>query len=226
MTQQWQVKRVAIDFEWPIGQPWHGYINPWPSPVKCSICSGLGLNEAGINLYTTFRRWAPNLTKLELEVAKQSGMDEKDLIALRNRIWSSDNDLVRSYLVEIRARRRGVWGLCSLCKGKKLIPNPNPAVQQLYTVVNLFEEWQPVEPPRGKGWQLWQLNSNGGFPASPVFESDEALSKWCSIQFKTEFEKWLRWVSKDGSRIEPEKPTFKLQSENIKVFDQSKRGMA
>lgn len=40
-----ELKRVPIDFEWPIGQIWKGYINPFLSQ-KCECCDGSGLNHA------------------------------------------------------------------------------------------------------------------------------------------------------------------------------------
>lgn len=34
------------------------------------------------------------------------------------------------------------------------------------------------EPPEGPGYQLWENITEGG-PISPVFESMDALVKWC-----------------------------------------------
>ena len=39
------LKRVPIDFDWPINQIWKGYINPFRSQ-KCNPCDGTGLNPA------------------------------------------------------------------------------------------------------------------------------------------------------------------------------------
>ena len=39
------LKRVPIDFEWPMKQIWKGYINPFRSQ-KCNPCDGTGLNPA------------------------------------------------------------------------------------------------------------------------------------------------------------------------------------
>jgi len=40
-----ELKRVAIDFKWPIDQLWKGFINPFHSQ-KCKTCDGSGLNPA------------------------------------------------------------------------------------------------------------------------------------------------------------------------------------
>jgi hypothetical protein len=40
-----ELKRVPLDFKWPIGQIWKGFLNPYSSQ-KCRSCDGSGLNEA------------------------------------------------------------------------------------------------------------------------------------------------------------------------------------
>jgi len=179
MSSQWSVKRVPLDFDWPVGYVWHGYINPWPGPIDCEKCKGAGCNDETQKLYRNFRRWAPRITEEEANLAIKAGLSSKDIEHIRNRSWESllDDPLPRSYLTEIRAKITGVWGLCHACNGKQKVPNPNPAVQLLYADVNLFEEWKPIEPLKGEGWQLWQLREEGGFPASEVHKSDTDLAK-------------------------------------------------
>jgi hypothetical protein len=218
---QWSVKRVPLEFDWPVGYLWHGYINPWPPPIECEECKGTGLNDDCYKLYRNFRRWAPKLTESEVTLASQAGIGEKDIAKIRRRIWDEvDTSLIRAYLTEIRARAEGIWGLCSTCKGKQRLPNPNPAVQQLYLDVDLYEEWKPIEPPIGVGWQLWQVREDRGYPASVVFKSEVELAKWCAAHFRTPYSSLLRWVVKEGSRVPREPPEFKLQSENVTIFQQ------
>ena len=201
-------------------------MNPWPGPILCPLCRGTGLNEECTKLYETFRRWAFKLTKLELAAARQSGMDLGEVTKIQNRDWSADSSLIRSYLIEIRARRRGVWGLCKLCAGTQTIPNQNPSVQRLYEGVNLYEEWQPIEPPLGTAWQLWEFAPPDGRPVSPVFWSADLLARWCAINFKSDGAKWLRWISHEGKKQEPVKPVFQLQRERIFSMYEPKRGEA
>lgn len=226
MSQRWFLKRVPFEFDWPIGQVWHGYVNPWPGPIQCPLCRGTGLNEECTKLYLTFRKWACRLTKLELMSAKQSGMDLVEVTKLQNRVWSADSPLIRSYLIEIRARRRGIWGLCNLCAGTQVIPNQNPAVQHLYSGVNLYDEWQPIEPPSGEAWQLWEFEPPEGRPVSTTFWSADLLAKWCSVNFRSDEAKWLRWILHEGAKKEPLKPVFKLHRERLFSTIEPKRGEA
>ena len=221
MSSQWSVKRVPLDFDWPVGYLWHGYINPWPGPIDCVECKGTGLNDACHTLYRNFRRWAPRLTEEEMALALKAGIGDKELAQIRRRVWNEvDSPLIRAYLTEIRAKEEGIWGSCQVCKGKQRVPNPNPAVQQLYLDVDLYEEWKPVEPPRGNGWQLWQVREGKGCPASVVFKSEGELAKWCSGHFRTEYNSLLKWIVREGSLYVLEPPEFKLQSENVTIFPQ------
>lgn len=221
MSSQWSVKRVPVNFDWPIGYPWHGYTNPWPAPNDCDECGATGLNERSQNLYANFRRWAYKITPEEVELAVQGGISGKELSQIRRRDWVNvDTHTIRFTLTEIRAKRLGFWGVCGVCNGKQVVPNQNPAVRQLYKDVNLYEEWVPIEPPRGDGWQLWKFQDNTGYPVSPVVQNEGDLAKWCSIHFKSDYMSWLNWVSKEGSKKPPKPEEFKLHSENVVVFHQ------
>jgi hypothetical protein len=226
VSQRWFVKRVPFDFDWPVGQVWHGYVNPWPGPLSCPACSGTGLNEACVLLYQSFRKWACKLTRVEILAAKESGLDILEVEKIQKRVWAADTALIRSYLVEIRARRKGIWGICRVCSGTQVIPNQNPAVRQLYEGVNLYEEWQPIEPPYGEAWQLWEFAPPEGRPVSPVFWSDDLLAKWCAVNFRSDGNKWLQWISREGMKPEPLQPIFQLQSERIFPLTEPKRGEA
>ncbi|MDP3770914.1 MAG: hypothetical protein Q8R16_01280 [bacterium] len=48
------IKRVPLDFDWPIGEVWKGYRNPRKPPPKCARCDGSGLNPATLELDRTF----------------------------------------------------------------------------------------------------------------------------------------------------------------------------
>lgn len=212
------VKRVSPDFQWPIGEVWHGYINPWPGPVACPRCLTSGLNPMTKKLADTFRSWAPKLTIEEAAQLVEKGVDVTEIQRLRRRVRDSDTPTVRQLLVEIRAKRKGFWGLCSECDGDGFVPNPNPAVVTLYEGVNLFQEWEPTEPPFGSGWQLW--DDTDGYPVSPVFDTSEALAAWCFKRYKKpELKQWERWVRSFKNLTPSEiRPPFRLQSDHFKVF--------
>ncbi len=74
-------------------------------------------------------------------------------------------------LIETRAKRLGVYGLCEHCAGEGST-FPNEDMQQL------CENWQATEPPSGPGYQLWETVTEGS-PLSPVFPSRLGLAKWC-----------------------------------------------
>ena len=40
-----ELKRVPLDFTWPVGQIWKGFINPYRHQ-ECDVCDGSGLNDA------------------------------------------------------------------------------------------------------------------------------------------------------------------------------------
>lgn len=49
-----EVKRVAIDFDWPMKAHWYGY-QPWFRPPKCEACDGLGYNPTAKSVYESYR---------------------------------------------------------------------------------------------------------------------------------------------------------------------------
>lgn len=38
-----ELRRVAMDFDWPENKVWKGFLNPFPSAAPCQTCSGSGL---------------------------------------------------------------------------------------------------------------------------------------------------------------------------------------
>lgn len=71
---------------------------------------------------------------------------------------------------EIRAKRLGIWGECETCHGKgHLFRNDIHKGN--------YEAWEPTDPPKGEGWQLWETVSEGS-PISPVLATGEDLIDW------------------------------------------------
>lgn len=47
-----QIKRVALDFVWPLDEPWSGYMNPhYDACHKCYECDGSGYSEKAQQIY-------------------------------------------------------------------------------------------------------------------------------------------------------------------------------
>jgi|GEM_PF-1852567 hypothetical protein len=67
------VKRVPLNFGWPLGKIWKGYINPHAGPKKCKNCNGTGYNEKTLilaNAHDDFAnlgvQWCHNITQDEV----------------------------------------------------------------------------------------------------------------------------------------------------------------
>lgn len=116
------VRRVARDFAWPLGERWVGYVGR----VPCPACAG-------------------------------------------------------------RCRPGGAP--CPACRGEGWEPGPR------------------VEPPAGDGWQLWETTSEGT-PASPVFDTAEALCAWCEGHatffggWGGSAADWMRYAAGESHRLD------------------------
>jgi hypothetical protein len=84
---------------------------------------------------------------------------------------------------------------CHVCKGEGQF-FISPEVKETY------ENWEPVEPPTGPGYQLWETTTEGS-PQSPVFETLDELCAWCEEnattfgRSTTSAEEWKRMLSED-----------------------------
>lgn len=46
-----ELKRVALDFEWHLNEPWEGYVNPLYMAKPCASCEGKGYSPTGRHLH-------------------------------------------------------------------------------------------------------------------------------------------------------------------------------
>lgn len=86
-----------------------------------------------------------------------------------------------SVAVRARCKREGVDVTCGTCGGhasSEAWPGQRADA----------EAWEPTDPPKGDGWQLWETVSEGS-PVSPVFPDAEALAAWMSDPARGD-----RWV--------------------------------
>ena len=49
-----ELKRVALDFDWPINTTWEGYLNPHYTAVQCSECGGHGRSPFAEQLHNSW----------------------------------------------------------------------------------------------------------------------------------------------------------------------------
>ncbi len=76
-----EIKRVALDFDWPMHYVWKGFLSPY-SPTQCKMCDGSGLNEKtkelSDNWYTHLRAdgkegWGRNLEQEDVQALIDAG---------------------------------------------------------------------------------------------------------------------------------------------------------
>lgn len=195
------LKRVPLNFQWPLDQVWKGYMNPYPGKVRCKYCEGTGLNPASkqvnddyYDFEHTGRRWKNNITQDEVQAlvdrhrlmdfthvwTRGEGWKRRDdgYIPTAEEVNEASHrghvhDSINCWiLVQVRCERLGVWGTCKICKGKgRKFP---PRVSR-----HKHNAWREYEPPTGPGYQLWETVSEGS-PISPVFATPEELARWVS----------------------------------------------
>lgn len=86
------------------------------------------------------------------------------------------HDSINSYIcIKDRCRRLGESANCSSCAGDGHIWPGNFITSRLRKLRCYL--WRKTQPPKGKGWQLWETVSEGS-PVGPVFEEAQGLEDW------------------------------------------------
>jgi hypothetical protein len=202
-----EVKRVALDFDWPLNKRWEGFMNPHYR--ACGACEGGSTTDA---------LWLDSLVHLlmlagsdgargsfhpwlkELPLAHASGPTARFAglttgLAGRAPSMMGHDGIDRWVATKKILAAAGLpedWGYCQVCKGAGI----DPEVKEAY------EAWTETEPPAGEGWQLWETISEGS-PISPVFATPEGLAKWLSRSkswgaCETSYERWLAFLTGPG----------------------------
>jgi hypothetical protein len=193
-----EVRRVPLDFDWPLNKTWEGYLNPFRFP-ECPACRGHGLSPEAMAISDTFyphQIGGPNAERLAWH--DKIGQAEVDYLVAKGRLrmWNIDDrqwesvprtaaeinaanrrpamgshdGINRSYLVEFRCKALGIEMTCPTCDGEGDIATEAQRAER--------DAWEPTQPPSGEGWQLWETTSEGS-PQSPVFATPEELADWC-----------------------------------------------
>lgn len=207
-----ELKRVPMDFDWPMKKTWHGFINPhW---VNCPQCEGTGATSASRRLGDLV-----GLIMLSGEDAAREkghpyfhhmpglhgpcGAPSKDMTELtiglagREPGFFGHDGCDRWSAVKKIKTAAGVsedWGTCTICGGEGI----DPAHQKAY------EAWEDFEPPTGDGYQMWETTSEGS-PISPVMESPDDLAHWLADNNASAFgsdtasyDQWLAMIQGPG----------------------------
>ena len=189
-----EIRRVPVDFDWPLEKVWKGFLRPDLLDLPtCPDCGGHGT--------TTARRWvracAHMLLMLDDDLDDQARGREMHLYfrdfytsaygtrpspdirefgtGLAGRAgsfighdsidgWRATEKIIRAAGLDPET-----WGYCARCGGKGDIGTDQQR--------EAAENWQPTDPPTGDGWQVWETVSEGS-PISPVFPDREGLIQW------------------------------------------------
>lgn len=213
-----EIKRVPLNFDWPLNETWKGYINPhYAGHCKnCEACKGTGTTSA--------RKRLEELVSLILLSGSDSidprgkphpyfclmgGLHHTDGIvpspdmaeltaglAGRGCAGFMGHDAIDQWtatrkIIEAAGMKKG-WGKCKACNGEGSIwDSPENRTKA--------NRWRRKEPPKGKAYQVWQTVSEGS-PITPPFLSPEELADWwlahpwnsCDPKDRDSIIRWIR----------------------------------
>lgn len=219
-----QLKRVPLDFSWPIGQKWKGYLCPYQG-FECNTCGGDGASaeykrlsdqwfgnnsiehriQNPYNSRCTYNANAAqyNLKPDEIEHLWREGRlggskkcPTKEE-ALRYALTGIGFDGITRWLwISFVCNREGYEENCHVCNGKGEFYYSDEIEQAI-------ENFDGYDPPTGEGFQLWE-NTSEGSPMTPVFESLELLCEYLERENISVFgsntatkEEWANMIGKD-----------------------------
>lgn len=224
-----EARRVPLDFNWPQGETWHGYLTPDRLHEQpCPDC-----RHGGTPAYDWLQKVAYTIAGLAddadqeargramhpylepLRAISYGGMH--DLSDPRPGVQFAEfadglcSDVDRFLGRDVYRMHRALidaaglpddWGLCPTCNGHASIEKyPGQRAEA--------EAWEPTEPPTGDGWQMWETTSEGS-PISPVFATADALATWLADTGASLFgsttaprEQWYRIITgEDFAHVE------------------------
>lgn len=198
-----EVKRVPMDFDWPVDKVWEGYLSPDPGWPTCRRCDGDGIHPQAKPITESFYALYVHdeATRRQIQWSDKITQDEVDHLLDKDRLptWVRDDtkrgghwEQLPRTADEVNAlnRRGGLdshdginrWILCKYRCERLGIPYTCDGCEGHGNLASdedrkRAEEWTPTEPPEGEGWQMWESVSEGS-PISPVFATAEALASW------------------------------------------------
>lgn len=173
-----EVKRVPMDFDWPLEKTWEGFLNPHYEQCPDCSCGNTESSRALEHLVHLILIAGADSLKGNLHPwLREAGLDSVGTTlhelttGLANRSpggfghdacdrWSAQKKIAAA------AGLPDDWGICTTCKGHAIHPDHFAA----------YEAWESEPPPSGEGWQLWETVSEGS-PVSPVFATAEELAQ-------------------------------------------------
>ena len=185
-----ELKRVALDFAWPLEEVWEGYLNPYCE--KCPHChAGYSHSYDLLAKHINAMMWDAAVTKDPNGAAITTFLSGRS--PLRS-VFGHDSTDAWSAVKRLGtlAGLPAEWATCSHCGGDGV----DPSIREKY------EAWEPTEPPEGPGYQVWETVSEGS-PISPVFATPDELAqfmtgtKWDGGA-RSSYETWLRFITGGG----------------------------
>lgn len=203
-------RRVPLDFDWPIGKVWEGYLMPdHLTEPECPDCDGDGYSTEAQSIANTFYphqiEWGNTEKARALAWHDKIGQEEVDHLLKKGRLrtWVRDEgddrgrwESLPRTADEVNAEQRGggMIGHDALNRHilieyrcKRLgIPLRCPSCEghgslEAYPGQRAeAEAWEATEPPKGEGWQMWETTSEGS-PQTPVFATVEELARYCAV---------------------------------------------
>jgi hypothetical protein len=206
-----EVRRVPLDFDWPLKKVWDGFLMPEElHEVACAECDQRGSTAA--------RRWVEQIANLLLMLdddlraqARGQGIHPY-LHDTGSYAWNVrpspdiadfgeglagrapgflghdaiDHWSATKKVIEAAGLDPEQWGICPACGG-------HGSIEKYEGQRAEADAWEPAPLPAGEGWQLWETTSEGS-PVSPVFSTPEELAR----HIGGEFAKTLEWVTGPG----------------------------
>jgi hypothetical protein len=198
------LKRVPMDFNWPLDKIWEGYLNPYYGK-ECPACKGYGHNEATHKIDEEWYAFdSPSYSWLDSKHTRWYNDNahcyhltqvEVDALLAHDRLRSLKEKLGRDPTVD----EVNQWAIhdpidghdsinrwtCVEARDKELgvyglCPTCGGEGRLWESPVDKqkYEAWDRHEPPVGTGFQLWETTTEGS-PQSPVFATLEELAAWC-----------------------------------------------
>lgn len=222
-----EVKRVKMDFNWPINKTWEGYLNPHYKATKCQACNGEGttasfkavdwlvriLMVGGEDSLKRPKDFNPKAQSLPTNIPTYPGSPYNRLyphpylveagindpgtelhelttgLAGRDPSFlghdSCDHWSAMKKILKAAGMKKG-WGSCPHCKG-------DGAIWANAEDKKKYNRWRSKEPPKGKGYQMWETVSEGS-PISPVFATPDELATWLAKNEGGTFESWRKTI--------------------------------
>jgi hypothetical protein len=184
-----ELKRVPLDFNWPLGDIWKGYLNPFYK--KCPKC-----HDGYSASYDLLAKHINSLMWDSKALQDENYSKITEFLAGRRKEFLFGHDSTDAWhavkKIGTLAGLSDNWTKCNYCNGSGIDPE----------IKKRYESWEKFEPPVGEGYQLWE-NTSEGSPESPVFITLEELCEWCAenattfANFKATKEEWKSMFEAD-----------------------------